>query len=68
MRTEMALASARLYGAESADALAVHQPGGALIEPADVAAVIAFLLSPASAAINGALAPTDMGMLAAAAY
>jgi SDR family mycofactocin-dependent oxidoreductase len=68
MRTEIALASARLYGADSAEALAIHQPGGALIEPVDVAAVIGFLLSPASATINGALLPADMGMLAAAAY
>jgi SDR family mycofactocin-dependent oxidoreductase len=68
MRTEVALASARLFGADSAEALAVHQPGATLIEPAEVAFVIGFLLSAGSRAINGALVPADMGMLAAAAY
>jgi meso-butanediol dehydrogenase/(S,S)-butanediol dehydrogenase/diacetyl reductase len=44
---------------------AVRQPlVGSLIEPSDVTTVIAFLVSPASAAITGVILPVDGGWTA----
>lgn len=61
-RTPILDESARLYGLESAEAFAAQQPLGRLIEPEEVAAVIAFLASPASAAVTGADYPVDGGL------
>ncbi|GAB3646794.1 SDR family NAD(P)-dependent oxidoreductase [Glycomyces tarimensis] len=43
-------------------------PGGKLVDPAEVASVIAFLLSEGSTAINGAVIPVDGGQNAPSAY
>jgi SDR family mycofactocin-dependent oxidoreductase len=54
--------SARLYGLDSAEAFARQQPLGRLITPAEVAATLAWLASPASSAITGASVPVDGGL------
>ncbi|NDH84509.1 MAG: SDR family oxidoreductase [Acidimicrobiia bacterium] len=57
--------SARIYGLESAEAFIRHQePLGRLIAPDEIAAAIAWLCSPASSAITGAVLPVDGGMTA----
>jgi SDR family mycofactocin-dependent oxidoreductase len=54
--------SARLYGLAGAADLARSQPMGRLIEPAEVAAVLAFLAGPASSAMTGAVVAVDGGL------
>lgn len=57
--------SARIYALESVEDFVRHQePLGRLIEPDEVAATIAWLCSPASSAITGAVIPVDGGMTA----
>ena len=53
--------SARLYGLPDAQAFAAQQPIGRLLDPAEVAAVLAFLASPASSGMTGAVVPVDGG-------
>ncbi|HEY2480110.1 MAG TPA: mycofactocin-coupled SDR family oxidoreductase [Solirubrobacterales bacterium] len=60
--TEILAESARLYDLESAAAFARQQPIERLIEPDEVAALIAWLLGPESAAITGATLPVDGGL------
>jgi len=54
--------SARLYGLTGALDFAGSQPMGRLIEPAEVAAVLAFLAGPASSAMTGAVVAVDGGL------
>jgi SDR family mycofactocin-dependent oxidoreductase len=54
--------SAQLYGLPGAADFARQQPLGRLIDPAEVAAVLAFLASPASSAMTGSCVPVDGGL------
>lgn len=54
--------SARLYGLADHREFAQQQPLGRLIEPEEVAAVLAFLAGDRSAAITGAVVPVDGGL------
>ena len=54
--------SARLYGLPGAADFARQQPLGRLLDPAEIAAVLAFLASPASSAMTGACVPVDGGL------
>jgi SDR family mycofactocin-dependent oxidoreductase len=54
--------SARLYGLEGAPAFASQQPIERLIEPAEIAALIEWLLGPGGAAVTGATLPIDGGL------
>jgi len=54
--------SARLYQLPGARAFASQQPMGRLLDPAEVAAVLAFLASPASSGMTGAVMPVDGGL------
>lgn len=57
--------SARIYDLDSVEDFVRHQePLGRLIEPDEIAATIAWLCSPASSAITGAVIPVDGGMTA----
>lgn len=57
--------SARIYDLASVEDFVRHQePLGRLIEPFEVAATIAWLCSPASSAITGAVIPVDGGLTA----
>lgn len=54
--------SARLYGLAGPESFAGQQPLGRLLEPAEVAAVLAFLAAPGSAAITGTVVAVDGGL------
>ncbi|WP_328649196.1 mycofactocin-coupled SDR family oxidoreductase [Amycolatopsis sp. NBC_00348] len=54
--------SARLYDLPEAAAFADQQPAGRLLDPAEVAAVLAFLAGPDSGAMTGAVVPVDGGL------
>lgn len=60
--TAMLHESARLYGLPESGEFAQQQPVARLVEPAEVAAVLAFLASPASSAMTGAIVPVDGGL------
>ncbi len=62
--TEILAASAAVYGLESASDLAVHHTDGKLIDPAEVAATVAWLCSEAPQAVNGSVLAVDAGMTA----
>ncbi len=61
-RTPILDESARLYGLESAEDFAAQQPLGRLLEPEEVAALIAWLAGPQSRGATGANYPLDGGL------
>ena len=60
--TSILAESARLYGLESAAAFGRQQPIGRLLEPDEVAAVLAFLAGEGSSGMTGAVVPVDGGL------
>jgi SDR family mycofactocin-dependent oxidoreductase len=54
--------SARLYGIDGAPAFAAQQPIERLIEPAEIAAAIAWLCGPGGAAVTGTTVSVDGGL------
>ncbi|OLZ42963.1 mycofactocin-coupled SDR family oxidoreductase [Amycolatopsis keratiniphila] len=54
--------SARLYGLPGVAAFAEQQPMRRLLDPAEIAAVLAFLAGPESCAMTGAVVPVDGGL------
>jgi SDR family mycofactocin-dependent oxidoreductase len=54
--------SARLYGLPSKNTFAAQQPLGRLLDPAEVAAVLAFLAGDGASAMTGAVVPVDGGL------
>jgi SDR family mycofactocin-dependent oxidoreductase len=60
--TPMLAESARLYGLTDTTAFAAQQPHGRLLEPAEIAAAIAFLAGPASSGMTGSVVAVDGGL------
>jgi SDR family mycofactocin-dependent oxidoreductase len=60
--TPMLDESARLYDLPGAHAFSAQQPIQRLLEPNEVAAVLAFLAGPASSGMTGAIVPVDGGL------
>jgi SDR family mycofactocin-dependent oxidoreductase len=60
--TPMLAESARLYRLPGGQAFAPQQPMRRLLDPAEVAAVLAFLAGPASGGMTGAVVPVDAGL------
>jgi SDR family mycofactocin-dependent oxidoreductase len=60
--TPMLDESARLYRLSGAEEFAGQQPAGRLLDPAEVAAVLAFLASQASSGMTGAIVAVDGGL------
>ncbi len=60
--TAMLDESARLYELTGASEFAGTQPAGRLLDPAEVAAVLAFLAGPGSSGMTGAVVPVDGGL------
>jgi SDR family mycofactocin-dependent oxidoreductase len=54
--------SARLYGLPSAGSFAVQQPLGRLLEPREVAAMLAFLAGDGASGMTGSVVPVDGGL------
>jgi SDR family mycofactocin-dependent oxidoreductase len=61
-RTAMLEASAALYDLDSVEEFAPHQVVGRLIEPSEVAAVVAWLCSQEASGLTGAVLPVAGGM------
>ena len=68
MDTAMLAATADLYGLAGPGAFARHHLLGRLLDPAEVAAMIAWLCSPEAAGLTGAAVPVDAGMTAVSAW
>lgn len=60
--TAMLDQSARLYQLGDAAEFTRHQPSGRLLNPAEIAAVLAFLAGSSSGAVTGAVVPVDGGL------
>jgi NAD(P)-dependent dehydrogenase (short-subunit alcohol dehydrogenase family) len=60
--TAMLDESARLYALTGAADFARQQPGGRLLDPEEIAALLAFLAGPGSSAMTGAVVPIDGGL------
>ena len=60
--TAMLDESARLYGLPDSSSFAGQQPHGRLLDPAEIAAVLAFLAGPGSSAMTGSVIPVDGGL------
>ena len=58
-------ASAGVYGLRRVEDFGRQQPIGRLLEPEEVADAVAWLCSPGSSGVTGALLPVDGGMTAA---
>jgi NAD(P)-dependent dehydrogenase (short-subunit alcohol dehydrogenase family) len=54
--------SARLYGLDDVGTFAAQQPVRRLLDPREIAEVIAFLAGPSSGAMTGAVVPVDGGL------
>ncbi|MEP6463899.1 MAG: mycofactocin-coupled SDR family oxidoreductase [Frankiaceae bacterium] len=63
-KTDMLTRTAELYDLPSAAPFADQAMLARLLEPAEVAAVIGYLCSPASSAMTGAVVPADAGLTA----
>jgi len=61
-RTAMLAETARLYGLDDAESFAAQQPIKRLLEPEEVASMIAYLASSDAAAVTGAVIPVDGGL------
>jgi NAD(P)-dependent dehydrogenase (short-subunit alcohol dehydrogenase family) len=61
-RTAMLDESARLYALDSAEAFAAQQPLDRLLDPSEVAAMIAWLAGPAASGVTGAALAVDAGL------
>jgi SDR family mycofactocin-dependent oxidoreductase len=60
--TAMLAETARLYGLPAAHAFADQQPVRRVLDPAEIADVLAFLARPDSGAMTGAVVPVDGGL------
>lgn len=60
--TEVLAESARMYGMPTALDFSSQQPLGRLLQPEEVAAALAWLAGPQTAAITGAVLPVDGGL------
>ncbi len=60
--TEVLAETARIYGLPDAARLGGQQPLGRVLDPAEIASVLAFLAGPDSSAMTGAVVPVDGGL------
>ncbi|WP_067680719.1 mycofactocin-coupled SDR family oxidoreductase [Nocardia miyunensis] len=60
--TEVLAETARIYHLPDAARFGGQQPVGRLLDPAEIAAVLAFLAGPDSSAMTGAVVPVDGGL------
>ncbi len=63
-RTAMLQASAAVYDLASVEEFAAHHLLGRLVEPAEVAALVAWVCGAGSSGVTGAVLPVDAGMTA----